>query len=119
MTYKLTIRHGPKVRRESFEDLGEAVATMRAHAEAVRSEGPLGGIDMLRRFDPGHRVAARLEISTGGWLRRRDAGIDVMGDGRLIPYSGGVRRRELKPQRGEDVFDVVRAVLDPMNRPIG
>lgn len=111
MSFKLTIRHGPKVDREEFETLDEAIAAMRAHADAVRSEGALAGVDVLRRFDPGARVAARLEISSGGWLRGRDAGVDVMGDGRLVPYAGGLRRRQLQPRRGEDALDAVRAEL--------
>jgi len=66
---------------------------------------------MLRRFEPGDRVAARVEISTGRWLRGRDAGVDVMGDGRLVPYSGGVRRRELESLPGESPFEAVRREL--------
>ncbi len=47
---------------------------------------------MLRDFEPGERVAARLELSTGGLLRGRAAGVDVMGDGSLVAVRGGVRR---------------------------
>jgi hypothetical protein len=66
---------------------------------------------MIRTYEPGQRVKARLEISTGGWLRRNDAGIDVMGDGRLVAYAGGVRRRELEPARGESIYDAVWGAL--------
>ncbi len=40
-------------------------------------------------------MAARLELSTGRIFRSRDAGLDVMGDGRLVPYAGGIRKRPL------------------------
>jgi hypothetical protein len=66
---------------------------------------------MIRTYEPGQRVKARLEISSGGWLRRSDAGIDVMGDGRLVPYAGGVRKRELEAARGESVYEAVRDAL--------
>ena len=80
-------------------------------AEEVRAEGPLEGVRMLRDFEPAQRVAARLELSTGGMLRRRDAGVDVMGDGTLVPFAGGLRRRQLEPDGQETAFDRVRRQL--------
>jgi hypothetical protein len=68
---------------------------------------------MLRRFEPSQRVAARLEISTGGWLRGHAAGVDVMGDGSVVPFRGGMARSELEPRRGESAFDAVRRALSP------
>ena len=67
---------------------------------------------MLRTFEPGERVHARLELSSGGWLRGRDAGVDGMGDGALVPYAGGARKRALNVERGEDVFDAVGAAVE-------
>jgi hypothetical protein len=84
------------VKRERFEALDAALGELRRQAEEVRAEGPLSEIKALRTFEAGSRVAARLEISTGGWLRGREAGIDVMGDGTVVAYVGGVRRRELE-----------------------
>jgi hypothetical protein len=66
---------------------------------------------MIRTYEPRDRVKARLEISTGGLLRGADAGVDVMGDGRLVPYSGGVRRRELEPTAKGDPYDAIRKAL--------
>jgi hypothetical protein len=68
-------------------------------------------VGSLRDFDPGEQVHARLEISSGGLLRRRDAGLDVMGDGTLVPFSGGVRRTELQLQDGQSAFDAIGAAL--------
>jgi hypothetical protein len=99
------------VNRESFNRLDEAIDAMQARAEAVRGEGPLESVTMLRDFDPDVRVAARLELSTGGWLRGRDVGVDVMGDGSLIPYQGGIRRRQLEALPGEAAFEAVRRTL--------
>jgi len=66
---------------------------------------------MLRTFEPGDRVAARFEISTGGWLRGSAAGVDVMGDGRIVAFAGGVSRSELEPRGNETPFDAVRRQL--------
>ena len=109
--YRLTIRHGARIERERFEGLDEAIASLERHAEEVRAAGPLDGVSALRRFEPEQRVAARLELSTGSFLRRRDAGLDVMGDGTLVPYAGGVRRRPLKPDERDSPFDAVRGAL--------
>jgi hypothetical protein len=84
---------------------------LRHRTQAIKAEGGLPEVKMLRTYEPSQRVSARLEISTGGLMRRRDAGIDVMGDGRLVPYSGGIRRRELEAGDGETAFDAVRETL--------
>ena len=111
MTFKLTVRQGPHVAREKFEDLGEAVAAMERRVKDIRSEGPLRAQKMFREYEPGVQVAGRVEISTGGFLRAGEsAGIDVMGDGSLVAYRGGVRREELDPgQKGP--FEAVRKAL--------
>lgn len=84
---------------------------MRATAEAVIAEGPLPQRKMIRTYEPEKQVAARLEISTGGWLGGDTAGVDVMGDGRVVPFRGGVVRRELEPKSGETAYDAVRKAL--------
>jgi hypothetical protein len=66
---------------------------------------------MLREFEPGQRVAARLEISTGRWLRGRAVGVDVMGDGNVVAFEGGIDRTVLEPRDGESPFDAIRRAL--------
>ena len=66
---------------------------------------------MLRNFEAGDRVAARIEISTGGWLRGSAAGVDVMGDGTIVAFRGGVTRTPLEPRGNESAFDAVRRQL--------
>lgn len=111
--YTLTIRKGPKVSREKHETIEEAIDSMRDWAQRVRAEGDLPEITMFRKYESGKRVHARLEISTGGWLRGRDAGVDVMGDGALVPFRGGAFRKRLEPEEDEDVFEVVtKAMLE-------
>lgn len=111
--FKLTIRHGPKVGREKHASLDDAISSMRAHAERIRAEGGLPEVRMFRTYEPGVRVHARLEISSGGPLRGRDAGLDVMGNGALVPFRGGVFRKPIEPADGESVFDAVAAAMAP------
>lgn len=109
--YTLTVRHGSAVSRQRMQSLEAAVEELRRHAEAIRSEGPLRKVSSLRDFEPGEQVHARLEISTGGLLRGRDAGVDVMGDGALVPFSGGMRRTELELDGDQSAFDAVSEAL--------
>lgn len=109
--YKLTVRDGPKVSREKHQSLAGAIAAMRSHVERIRAEGDLPTVSMLRTYEPGDRVRARLEISAGGVLRSRDAGIDVMGDGGLVPYRGGVFRRQIEHDPGDTAFDAVERAI--------
>jgi hypothetical protein len=109
--YKLTVRQGPRVAHERFEDLDAAIAALERHAKDIRSAGPLQPRKMLREYEPEVQVAGRVEISTGGFLRGGDdAGIDVMGDGTFVAFSGGVRRTELDPGR-DGPFEAVRRAL--------
>ncbi|MGH2960730.1 MAG: hypothetical protein ACRDL3_00845, partial [Solirubrobacterales bacterium] len=77
MSWRLTIRHGSEVEREELDSLDEAVNALRRRAEAVRSEGGLPEVKMFRTYGPERRVAARLEITGPGRVRRPEAGIDV------------------------------------------
>jgi hypothetical protein len=109
--WKLTVRHGSDVSHASFEDLDDAVATMRERALAIRAEGPVKGVSALRDFGPDQQVHARLQLSGRGLLRKPVAGIDVRGDGTFMPYRGGVRREELDPSGHDTPFDAVRETL--------
>jgi hypothetical protein len=109
--HELTIRHGPRVSREAYDELDAAIRALERHVEQIRSEGPLREVSAIRTYGPERRVHARLELSTGGFLRGREAGVDVMGDGALVPYVGVVRKRKLEPVSGESAFDVIRREL--------
>jgi hypothetical protein len=109
--WRLTIRYGPKVRKASFYDLDEAIAAMRDAAKEIVRRGPLEPASGFRDYEPGERVAARLAIWTGGLLRGREAGIDIMGDGALVPYTGVVRRRPLEGRSPDRAFEAVAEAL--------
>jgi hypothetical protein len=110
--WKLTVRDGSDVEHASFDDLGEAVAAMRARALEVRAEGPAKGVASLRDFGPEEQVRARLQLTGKGWLRKPVAGVDVRGDGTFMPFRGSVRREELDPTHHETPFDLVRETLE-------
>jgi hypothetical protein len=110
-TWRLVIRHGSKVRHESFGDLDAAIAAMEERAKDIRREGPLDEISAIRDYAPAQLVHARLQLSVGGRLRGREAGLDVMGDGALVPYVGVVRKRRLEPEADQSPFEAVRAAL--------
>lgn len=109
--WRLVIRHGSDVKHERFDDLDAAIAAMAVRTQEIQREGPLEEVKAIRDYGPGQRVHARLELSTGGLFRGREAGLDVMGDGALVPYVGVVRKRRLEPDGGESPFDAVRAAL--------
>jgi hypothetical protein len=109
--FTLTIRHGSDVERERFESLDEALAELQRRAEAIRAEGPLEDVSMIRDYGAEVQVHARLELSLGGGLRRREAGIDVMGDGRLVPYSGAIRKKRLPFDGDGNAFEALRGAL--------
>lgn len=110
--YRLTVRHGARVEHEDFDDLDAAIDALRRRAEDVRGEGPLDAVKAFRDYEPERRVAARLQLTSGGWLRGREAGVDVMGDGALVAYAGAIRRRQLEAGQGRSAFEAVRRELE-------
>ena len=109
--YTLTIRNGPRVERHRHESLDEAVADLRTQVEEIRAEGGLPGVSMLRDYSPEQRVKARVEISTGRIFRRREAGVDVMGDGAIVPFSGGTIRNPIPHGEQDDYAAAVASAL--------
>jgi hypothetical protein len=110
--WTLTVRHGSEVEKEQFEDLDAAIAELRTRAESIRAEGPVKPVSGFRDYEPADQVHARLELSGKGILRPPTAGVDVRGDGELVPYAGGIRRRPLEPEEEEDAFAAVRRHLE-------
>jgi hypothetical protein len=111
VSWKVTIRHGSRVRREKFDSLDEAIADARLRVAEVQREGRLPHVSMLREFTPGEQVQARIEISGPGLLRSPEGGIDVMGDGKAIAYTGAVRKERIDAGSLEDAFERLRDAL--------
>jgi hypothetical protein len=68
---------------------------------------------MLREFTPDQRVAARIEVSGPGVIRSPEGGIDVMGDGALIAYTGAIRK---EPIAADSLDDAIRRLRDELTR---
>ncbi|MGI8461341.1 MAG: hypothetical protein ACR2OC_06835 [Solirubrobacterales bacterium] len=80
---------------------------MRVEAESVLAEGPLPERKVIRNYEPATQVAARFEISSGGMFGGDTAGLDVMGDGRLVAFKGGIVRKQLEPKGNQTPYDAV------------
>lgn len=109
--FTLTIREGPRVERERHDSLDAAIAALSRRVEELRASGDLPTVKMLREFGPERRVKARLEIAAGRRFRRREAGVDVMGDGAVVPYRGGTFKRHLDPPEGVSYSDALSEAL--------
>jgi hypothetical protein len=106
-SYKLTIRSGPKVRRERFETLDDALEALEREGRELEraADGQAVGGTLMRRIEPVQRVLGRLEIAGPGRLR---AGIDVRRDGSSEAFIGRLPRRLLRQAPGESAYERLR-----------
>ena len=105
MSYRVTVRRGPKVERERLESLDDALTAVEAHARLTPRRD---GVDFVRRrYEPGDLVAARVELKGAG-VR---AGLDVRGDGTIVAWTGRVRRAPIEPRDGESPVAALRRTL--------
>jgi hypothetical protein len=109
--WRVTERHGSEVTKGKFDTLDEALEHARDRVYAALTEGRLGTVRMLREFTPDQRVACRVEISGTKLMRGPEAGIDVMGDGSVVAYTGAVRKRPLPADTLDEAFTAVHEAL--------
>ena len=110
--YRVTARKGPKVEREQYDDLRQAIAAVERHAvelEQTAHARATGG-RIIRRFEPVAQVVGRVEIKGPDGLR---GGIDVRGDSSSEAYTGRLRRELVKQRDGESPAAALRRVLAP------
>jgi hypothetical protein len=110
LPYTLTVRRGPEVKHERFDQLGAALDAMERRGRELEREAdarPVGG-GIMRRIDPVEQVVARIELSGP---RRLRAGIDVRGDGSSEGFTGRLRRRLIEQSRSESAYDALRRAL--------
>jgi hypothetical protein len=111
VSWKVTIRHGSRVAREKFDSLDEAVADARRRVDEISREDRLPPVSMLRDFTPREQVQARIEISGPGLIRAPEGGIDVMGDGHAIAYTGAIRKQQIEADTLDHAFELLRDAL--------
>ena len=108
MSYRVVVRHGPKVDKHDAATLEAALELLESRARAVAGGPGRGTVDLrVRRFEPVQQVAARAELRGAG-VR---AGVDVRGDGSVEAWTGRIRRRLIEPRDGEDAFSALRRVV--------
>jgi hypothetical protein len=111
VSWKVTVRHGSTVGREKLDSLDEAIAEARRRVEEIQREGGLPPITVFRTHTPDQRVHARIEISGPGLLRGKEGGIDVMGDGEAIAYTGVIRKEPIEADGLDEAFERLREAL--------
>jgi hypothetical protein len=99
------------VGRERFDSLDEAIDEARRRVDEVQREDRLPGIRSLRDFAPGQRVQARIEISGPGLIRHPEGGIDVMGDGQAVAYTGAIRKETIEADSLDQAFERLQDAL--------
>ena len=105
----MTVRHGPRVKKERYGELTEALDAMERLGLELEGEADRRAVDLrVRRFEPVQQVAARIELSGPGRMR---AGLDVRGDGSVEGYTGRVRRRLVEQEPGESPYAALRRAL--------
>jgi hypothetical protein len=108
--FTLTVRSGPRVERERFDDAAAALDALERRGEALERGAdakPVGGT-LIRRIDAQQQVIARLELSGPSRLR---VGIDVRGDGSSEAWTGRLRRQLVEQRRGESPYDALRRAV--------
>jgi hypothetical protein len=112
--WKLTIRSGPRVERDRFDDLEAAFRRLEQRAGELAAAAPDKPMDLrVKRFEPAQLVSARLELSgPERMVPSIRAGIDVRGDGSTEAYVGRVRRTVVKQRRGESPFRALRRTIE-------
>ena len=105
MSWKVTVRIGPKVERIRADELSEALDAVELNARAAANTERRRTIDTrVRRYEAGDQVAARVELRGRGV----SVGVDVRGDGRVQAWTGRVRRRPLELEGDETPFEALR-----------
>jgi len=110
--WKVTVRYGSDVSREGYDDLDQAIAAAEAATDEVLADSPLSTVKAFRDYTPDQLVKARIEITGKGLFSPPTAGLDIQGDGGMLAFRGGVRRKPLKANSRKQVFHAIRQALE-------
>jgi hypothetical protein len=106
VSYRVTVRRGPKVDHERAGSLDEAIEIAKRHVRGSRRRDAVEAIG--RRYEAADQVAVRIELKGPGGR----GGVDVRGDGAVIAWTGRVFRTLLD---GDDPYEALahRLSVDP------
>jgi hypothetical protein len=110
--WTLTVRRGPKVTKDRYGSLDEALDALAALLDAgdIERRGPARAF--LREIEPVAQVAMRAEIAgPQRFFAKVNGGVDVRGDGSAEPFVGRVNRRVVEMRPGERPVDALRRAL--------
>jgi hypothetical protein len=105
VSWRITVRTGPKVERLKAQDAEEALDAVELHGRAAANTERRTTVDTrVRRYEAGDQVATRVELKGPGV----NAGVDVRGDGGVQAWTGRVFRRPLELEDDETPFEALR-----------
>lgn len=107
------MRAGPKVQKNRYAELGEALAALERRGRELERDAPRDAVDAkFKRFEAIQQVSARIELAgPQRLLPSVHAGVDIRGDGSTEPYRGRIRREVIAQRKGESSYDAVRRAL--------
>jgi hypothetical protein len=110
----MKVRRGPQVERARFESLEEALDELENRTRRLAMGPKREAVDLhVRRYEPPDLVVARAEISGPQRLSPDvHAGVDLLGDGSVVAWTGRVRRQAVEPAGNESPYDALRRALD-------
>lgn len=108
----MTVRYGSDVKRQGFDDLDAAISAAETAADQVLADGPMESVSAFKDYPPDQLVNARIEISGKGLISPPTAGIDIQGDGGMLGFTGGVRRKPIAADSRKHIFDAIRQALE-------
>jgi hypothetical protein len=108
VSWRVTVRDGPRVEKLQADGLDEALELVEREARALAAGPGRRTVDLrARTFTPQQQVAGRVELRGP----RVAAGVDVRGDGATEAWTGRVRRAVVEQQERESPYDALRRVL--------
>ncbi len=109
----MTVRSGPKVDRERFDDLDAALDALESRGRALQKTASRDAVDIkVRTFDPIQQVSARIELAgPERLLPKVRAGVDIRGDGSIEAYLGRVHRQLVDRRGNESAYKALRRAV--------
>jgi hypothetical protein len=108
VSWRVTVRDGPRVEKLSAERLDDALDLVEREARVLAAGPGRRTVDLrARTFTPQQQVAGRVELRGRGVA----AGVDVRGDGATEAWTGRLRRAVVEQHGRETPYDALRRVL--------